>query len=92
MGLYGFDTKNAVAIANFATPWSSVVRFLTNSREAHPRKNGKGILVDYNVCTLMLPSAIVGASIGSIVNIMMPDPIILALFILATIFMVYQAL
>ena len=68
MGLYRFDTKNAVAIANFATPWSAVVRFLTNSREAHPRKNGKGILVDYNVCTLMLPSAIVGASIGSIVN------------------------
>ena len=92
MGLYRFDTKNAVAISNFATPWSAVVRFLKNTDESHPLKNGKGILIDYNICTIMLPSAIVGASIGSIVNQMMPDPVILALFILATIAMVYQAL
>ena len=92
MGLFRFDAKNAVAISNFATPWSSVLRFLKNSGESHPLKNGNGILIDYNVCTLVLPSAIVGASIGSIVNQMMPDPIILALFILATIAMVYQAL
>ena len=92
MGLFRFDAKNAVAISNFATPWSSVLRFLKNSGESHPMKNGSGILIDYNVCTLMLPSAIVGASIGSIVNQMMPDPIILAFFILATAAMVYQAL
>ena len=92
MGLYRFDAKNAVAISNFATPWSAVVRFVKNTGESHPLKNGKGILIDYNICTLMLPSAIVGASIGSIVNQMMPDPIILAFFILATAAMVYQAL
>lgn len=92
MGLYRFDTKNAVAISNFATPWSAFVRFIKNTGESHPLKNGKGILIDYNICTLMLPSAIVGASIGTIVNQMMPDPVILALFILATIAMVFQAL
>ena len=92
MGLYRFDAKNAIAISNFATPWSAVVRFVKNTGESHPLKNGKGILIDYNICTLMLPSAIVGASIGSIVNQMMPDPVILAFFILATAAMVYQAL
>ena len=92
MGLYRFDTKNAVAISNFATPWSAVVRFLKNTDVSHPLKNGRGILIDYNICTLMLPSAILGASIGSIVNQMMPGPIILALFILASAAMVYQAL
>ena len=92
MGFYRFDTKNAVAISNFATPWSAVVRFLKNTHVSHPLKNGRGILIDWNVVTLMLPSAIIGASIGSILNQMMPGPLILALFIIATAFMVYQAL
>ena len=92
MGLYGFDTKNAVAISNFASSWSAVVRFVKNASEAHPLKNGKGILIDYNVCTLMIPSAILGASIGSIINQMMPDPVILALFIVTSIAMVYLEL
>ena len=92
MGLYHFDAKNAIALSNFATPWAGVVRYLAHLNLTHPLKNGNGIIVDYNLCTLMIPSAVVGASIGSIVNIMMPAPIILALFILATLAMVIQAL
>ena len=90
IGLYGFDAKSAIAINNFATPWSCLVRYLAHLNVSHPLKNGKGITVDYNVFTLMIPSAIVGASFGTVVNIMMPAPIILVLFILATSAMVFQ--
>ena len=84
MGPYHFDTKNAIALSNFSAPCSGVVRYISNFRQPHPLKNGKGVLCDYNIITLMLPSAIFGASIGSIVNLVLPSPIILALFFLVT--------
>ena len=92
IGLYGFDPKSAIAINNFAVPWSCATRYFAHLNMSHPLKNGKGIAVDYNVFTLVIPSTIVGASIGSIVNLMLPAPIILVLFIIATFAMVYQAL
>jgi len=92
MGLYRFDTRNAIALSNFATPWSAIVRYVSHFREPHPLRDGKGIMIDYNVSTLIIPSAIVGATIGSIINIMMPGPVMLALFILSSFAMVYQAL
>ena len=60
--------------------------------ETHPLKNGTGVLTDYNIISLMLPAAIVGASIGSIFNLILPGPIILALFIVVTTFMAYTGL
>ena len=92
MGLYGFDAKNAIAISNFATPFSAVVRYIAHLREPHPLKNGNGVLVDYDLCTLMIPSALVGASIGAIFNTMLPGSIILALFIIVSFAIVYNAL
>lgn len=92
LGLYHFDTRNAIALANFVSPWASLVRYIAKFREPHPLKNGHGILVDFNICTLIIPSAIIGANVGSIVNLMMPAPVMLSLLILTTIAMVYQAL
>lgn len=92
MGLYRFDTKNAIALSNFSAPCSGVARYLLNMRQPHPLKNGKGVLCDYNIITLMLPAAIIGASIGSIANLVLPGPVILTLFILVTSFTVYTAL
>ena len=92
MGLYRFDAKNAIALSNFSAPCSGVARYFLNLRQPHPLKNGKGVLCDYNIITLMLPSAIIGASIGSIVNLVLPGPVILIIFIFVTSFTVYTAL
>ena len=92
MGLFRFDAKNAIALSNFSAPCSGVVRYISNLGQPHPLKSGKGVLVDYNIITLMLPSAIIGASIGSIVNLVLPGPVILAIFILVTSFAAYVAL
>ena len=92
MGLYRFDAKNAVTLSNFSAPCSGVVRYISNISQSHPLKNGKGLLCDYNIISLMLPAAIVGASIGSIVNILLPSPIILAIFIVVTSFTSFTAM
>ena len=54
---------------------------MRNFNEPHPLKNGTGTLVDYNITILMLPGIIFGASFGSIVNLMLPDPVIIASFV-----------
>ena len=89
LGFYKFDTKNAVIISNFSAANAGLVRYLSCLRESHPLKNGSGVVPDYNIITVILPAAIFGASIGSIVNLILPGPIILAIF---TFFSIFTAL
>ena len=81
MGLFRFDTRNAVSISNFSIATSTAVRYFMNLREPHPLKSGNGTLNDYGVTLLMLPSIVIGASLGAIVNLSLPGPIICAGFI-----------
>ena len=60
MGLYHFDAKSAVGISNASLFAASFLRYLHNLRLSHPLKNGRGVVIDYNFCTLGLPSAIIG--------------------------------
>ena len=84
LGLFRFNAQNPVTLSNFSAPTSGLVRYFTFLKEPHPLKNGYGVVTDYNIITLTLPAAIFGASIGSIVNLIMPGPIILILFVLVT--------
>ena len=82
MSFFRFDTRNAISISNFSIATSTAVRYFVNLREPHPLKSGNGTLNDYGVTLLMLPSIVIGASLGSIVNLSLPGPIICAGFIL----------
>lgn len=61
MVCFGFDTKQAIAQSNASIFIASVARYFWNFRVTHPYKNGRGVLVDYNIASLMLPMIIVGA-------------------------------
>ena len=52
-------------------------------RESHPLREGKGTLVDYNLLSLMMPGAIIGAILGTTANLILPGPLILAFFIVS---------
>ena len=69
---FNFDTKTAIGISNASICVSSIVRYLYNFRAPHPDKNGKGIIVDYNIASLMLPGIVMGASFGVIANQILP--------------------
>lgn len=73
---FNFDTKSAIGISNASICVSSIVRYLYNFNASHPDKNGKGIIVDYNIASLMLPGIVMGASFGVIVNQILPEIII----------------
>lgn len=82
MGLYHFDVKYAVALSNFSIASSGLTRQLTSLGKTHPLKNGAGVLCDYGLISIILPGAVIGASIGAIVNLILPGPIIVGLFII----------
>jgi len=84
-----FDAKNSIALSNFSIFLSSLIRYIINSSQSHPLKNGTGILVDMNLAILRLPLIISGVSIGVILNILMPNIIIIASYALALIYFGY---
>ena len=70
---YGFDIKSAIGISNATIFVSAICRYVQNLGKSHPRKNGTGVLVDYNVAIVMLPSIVIGVIIGGIVNSTFPS-------------------
>ena len=76
-----FDARNAIALSNFSIFLSSTQRYLLNSGKSHPLKEGKGLLVDYNLGILMLPLIISGVSIGVILNMIIPQLVVIIFYI-----------
>lgn len=82
MIFFGFDVKQSIGLSNASICVCSIYRYLYNFNVPHPLKNGQGVLVDYNVAAIMLPMAVVGASVGVIVNIILPEPLIILILCL----------
>ena len=64
---FGFNYKNAINLSLAAIATSGVVRYLMNFNKPHPLKKGKGLLIDYAVPIIMMPSIVIGVSIGAII-------------------------
>lgn len=80
---FKFDIRNAVAISNISIFLSGFMRWLINSQKSHPLKNGRGILVDMNLCMIMLPPIVSGASFGVFMNLILPKLVIVAAYVAA---------
>lgn len=87
IGCMRFDARNAIALSNFSIFTASAMRFLTFSGEPHPKKNGKGLLVDHNLAVLGLPLIIMGVTVGILLNILVPSVLILSFFVIGCIYL-----
>ena len=87
---FRFDPKNSIALSNFSIFLASVIRYLLNSVKSHPLKNGKGILVDLNLSIIMLPLIISGVSIGVIVNLIMPNVVVMACYVVLLTYILFN--
>ena len=79
---FKFDSKNAIALSNFSICLSSLIRYILFIKTPNPLKNGKGLLIDYNLSIIMLPMIVSGVSIGIIFNIIISELIICIFYIL----------
>lgn len=87
MTFFNFDVKEAIAISNGSIFTASLIRYLLNFNKPHPLKNGKGILVDMNLTTLMLPFIISGVSVGVLINILAPGIAVRVAFIVVILYL-----
>ena len=76
---FGFDTKESIALSNASICVASILRYFVNFNKPHPLKGGKGVLVDYNVASIMLPMIVVGATLGTMFNKMLPSVAIIVI-------------
>ena len=88
MVFFGFDIKSAIGISNATIFVSAVCRYLQNLPKSHPRKDGTGVLVDYNVAIVMLPSIVLGVIAGGIVNSVFPSIYLAVGLVLLLIFII----
>ena len=86
MIFYGFDTKQAIGLSNASICVASICRYIFNFNKSHPLKQGKGVLVDYNIASLMLPMIVVGATTGVMVNKILPPIIVAIVFTILLVF------
>ena len=89
---FGFDTKQAIALSNASQCVSSICRYFYNLNKSHPLKGGYGVLVDYNVASLMLPMAVVGASVGVMLNIVLPSFVVITSLLILLFIMFFTTL
>ena len=86
---FRFNAANAIPLSNFSIFLSSIVRYFLNSKVPHPLKNGTGLLVDYNLAIIMLPTIISGVSCGAIISKLFPAIIINLSYIILLTFLTY---
>ena len=91
MVFYGFFTKDAVAVAAFATFAATLGSFVTSFKQKHPQKKST-VLIDYGLTCIMMPSTLAGAQIGSFILLVFPTPVVQILLVLMLIALGLQSL
>lgn len=84
------DIKDAVAISGFTILVGSLTRFAMTYHERHPFKDA--VQIDYAISAVMLPTVLVGSTLGILFNIVFPQVVIQICLTLFLSFMLIQSL
>ena len=84
------DIKDAVAISGFTILVGSLTRFAMTYKERHPAKDA--VQIDYTIATVMLPTVLVGSTLGILFNIVFPQVAIQICLTLFLSFMLIQSI
>lgn len=82
---YKFNSVNSISLSNCSIFFSGLVRFLMNFHQKHPKKHW-ATLIDYDVVMIMMPFCIIGSAIGIILNVMIPQLIIVIIMVVTLFF------
>ena len=89
IALFGFSTREAIAISNATIFGGALVRFLFFSIwERHPHKNKT--VIDYTVARVMMPVVLLGSYFGAIINVIVPEALITLTITLLLAFLTYN--
>ena len=68
------------------------MRYVINLPKSHPYKEGKGILVDYNIASIVLPMIVTGATIGVMINQILPSIVVAVILTIILTFFSWKTL
>ena len=89
IALFGFSTREAIAISNATIFAGALVRFFFFSIwERHPHKDKT--IIDYSVARIMMPVVLVGSYFGAIMNLFVPEVLVTSVMTLLLIYLTYN--
>jgi hypothetical protein len=71
IGMFGFGSKQAVAISSFSIFITTLATFVLNFRKMHPEKP-QVVIIDYSLVTIMMPLVLIGAQLGGLILVLFP--------------------
>ncbi len=80
MLVLGFGSKHAIPLSNVTVFGGAVANTMHNGRKRHPRADRP--LIDWDLILIMEPPTLAGALLGSNLNKVLPDGVILVLLVL----------
>jgi len=91
IALFGFSTIQAIALSSFIIFCGAMVRYFCFSVfQRHPEKDAT--IVDYNICSVMLPFVMFGSIVGTAISQILPEAIITIILIVLLIYLTYNSL
>lgn len=91
MAMFGFTTKNAVAISNSTIFAGALIRFFMFSIwQRHPTK-ADATLIDYSLASVMIPAVLIGSYAGILVNVAMPETVLQIVLTLLLLYITYES-
>lgn len=91
ISMFGFNTIQSIALSNFVIFVGALVRFFGFSiRQEHPQK--PSTIIDYNLCSVMMPLVLIGAFVGVMVANIAPEALLTIFLVLILFYLTYDSL
>jgi uncharacterized membrane protein YfcA len=91
ISMFGFNTIQSIALSNFVIFVGAFVRYFGFSiRQEHPQK--PATIIDYNLCSVMLPLVLIGAFVGVMVANIAPEALLTIFLALILFYLTYDSL
>lgn len=90
IALFGFSTRESIAISNSTIFLGSVARFfLFSLKQRHPDKDAT--IIEYSLASVMIPVVLAGSYIGVLMNVILPEIVLTIILTLLLCYLTYTS-
>lgn len=90
MGMFGFTSVQSFALSNAIIYTGATIKFFGFSIwQRHPKKDAT--MIDYSICSIMLPLILVGSFTGVIISSVLPSAILTMMLTTILVYMTFDA-
>lgn len=90
IAMYGFGTRQAIALSNAIIFLGAVTRYLGFSFNDRNPEDDTKTLINHSLSCVMMPMVLMGSYVGVMLNILMPEVVICIVLTLVLLFLTYE--